>query len=424
MNIIKLPNMDDVANLLKRPAQSVESLRDTVMVVIDAVRTEGDVALRRYTQKFDGACIAAIRVDKAEIDEANNLIDSKLKKSIALAANNIEAFHRPQLQREEKINPMSGITCWRKSIGIERVGLYIPGGSAPLFSTVLMLGIPARIAGCVQVALCTPPDKSGRIHPAILYAASVVGITEIYKVGGIQAVAAMAFGTESIARVDKIFGPGNAYVTAAKQLVSNMGVAIDMPAGPSEVMVLADRTCTPAFVAADLLSQAEHGPDSQVVLVSDDESVIEKTLQEVGVQLETLERKTVAQQSLAHSRAVLVRNADEMIRVANVYAPEHLIIATDSAEQLAEKVSNAGSVFIGHYSPESAGDYASGTNHSLPTGGWARSFSGVSVDSFVRKITFQHLTREGMASIGDAVVVMAESEGLHAHANAVKVRLK
>ncbi|MDR2938028.1 MAG: histidinol dehydrogenase [Prevotellaceae bacterium] len=423
METIKYPNISEVEALLSRPAQSLEHLREPALAVIDEVRKNGDNALRSYTQKFDGVSIETFRVSAAEFAEAENLVGEDLKKSISLAAKNIEKFHAAQVSKVEKIETMSGVTCWRKSVGIERVGLYIPGGSAPLFSTVLMLGIPAKIAGCSRIVLCTPPSKSGKIHPAILYAAQLVGVTEIYKVGGIQAIAALTFGTESVPRVDKIFGPGNAYVTAAKQLVSNMGVAIDMPAGPSEVMVLADESCNPAFVAADLLSQAEHGTDSQAVLVTDNENIINAVKLAMYELLQQLARKDIAKISLEKSKLVLVKNAAEMLQVANIYAAEHLIISTKNAEEMAEKVVNAGSVFIGNYSPESAGDYASGTNHALPTAGYARSFSGVSVDSFVRKITFQKLTQEGLKNVGTAVEIMAEAEGLQAHKNAVSLRL-
>ncbi len=424
METIKYPNISTVERLLERPAQSLERLREPAMEVINNVRINGDKALRNYTQQFDGVDVDAFRVSAEEFAEAETLVDEALKNAIALAAKNIEKFHTAQVAEVEKIETMQGVTCWRKSVGVERVGLYVPGGSAPLFSTVLMLGTPAKIAGCSRVALCTPPNKSGKIHPAILYAAQLIGVTEVYKVGGIQAIAALAFGTESVPRVYKIFGPGNAYVTAAKQLVSNMGVAIDMPAGPSEVMVLADDACVPEFVAADLLSQAEHGPDSQVVLVSDSEVVIEAVKVAVDEQLQALERKDLAQQSLSKSKIVLVRNSSEMLAVANIYAAEHLIISTKNADEMAEKVINAGSVFIGNYSPESVGDYASGTNHALPTAGYARSFSGVSVDSFVRKITFQKLAHEGIKGIGAAVETMAEAEGLQAHRNAVSLRMK
>jgi histidinol dehydrogenase len=415
--------MADVERILQRPAQGLEGLRELAMEVIDNVRKSGDVALLRYTLMFDNVVISSPAVSKAELDEAERLTPPNLKSAIEQAAKNIKTFHAAQQEEVKKISTMPGVTCWRKSVGIERVGLYVPGGSAPLFSTVLMLGIPAQLAGCARVALCTPPNKSGKVHPAILYAAKLVGVTEIYKVGGMQAVAALAFGTESVPRVDKILGPGNAYVTAAKQLVSSMGVAIDMPAGPSEVMVLADVKCNPSFVAADLLSQAEHGADSQVVLVSDSPIAISRTLRILQYQLKELQRKDIAAKALEKSKALLVKNEDEMLCVANTYAAEHLIIATRYAEQLAERVVNAGSVFIGPYSPESAGDYASGTNHALPTAGYARAFSGVSVDSFVKKITFQHLTPDGIRGIGVTVEAMAEAEGLQAHKNAVRLRM-
>ncbi|MDR0415328.1 MAG: histidinol dehydrogenase [Prevotellaceae bacterium] len=424
MEIIRYPDMADVERILQRSAQSVEHLRDSAMEVISNVCKEGDTALLRYTLQFDNVMVDSFVVSNAEFDEAEALTPPDLKSAIESASKNIRTFHEAQRQKPEKITTMPGVTCWRKSVGIERVGLYVPGGSAPLFSTVLMLGIPAMLAGCGRVALCTPPNKNGKVHPAILYAAKRVGITEVYKVGGMQAIAALAFGTQSIPRVDKILGPGNAYVTAAKQLVSNMGVAIDMPAGPSEVMVLIDGSSNPEFAAADLLSQAEHGADSQATLVSDNISTICKTLKIMQQQLQTLPRKDVAAQSLEKSKALLVKNEDEMVCVANTYAAEHLIIATKNAEQLAEKIVNAGSVFIGLYSPESVGDYASGTNHALPTAGYARAFSGVSVDSFVKKITFQSLTQDGVKNIGNIVEIMAEAEGLQAHKNAIRLRMK
>jgi histidinol dehydrogenase len=414
--------MSDVEHILQRPAQNLEHLREPAMEVIESVRKDGDAALQRYTLMFDNVVISSPAVSSAELDEAEQRTPPNLKNAIEQAAKNIKTFHAAQQQEVKKISTMPGVTCWRKSVGIERVGLYVPGGSAPLFSTVLMLGIPAQLAGCARVVLCTPPNKSGKVHPAILYAAKQVGITEIYKVGGMQAIAALAFGTKIIPRVDKIFGPGNAYVTAAKQLVSSMGVAIDMPAGPSEVMVLTDGKCNPSFVAADLLSQAEHGADSQVVLVSCSTIAISQTLKILQQQLKELQRKDIASKVLERSVALLVKSENEMLCVANTYAAEHLIIATKNAEQLAEKVVNAGSVFVGPYSPESAGDYASGTNHALPTGGYARACSGVSVDSFVKKITFQHLTQEGIRGIGAAVEAMAEAEGLQAHRNAVRLR--
>lgn len=423
MEVVRYPDISAVERILQRPAQNVEHLREAAMAVIDSVRSEGDIALLRYTLQLDGVIVSSIRVSEAEIDEAEHLTPPELKAAIEFAAKNIETFHAAQRQDVEKITTIPGVTCWRKSVGIERVGLYAPGGSAPLFSTVLMLGIPARLAGCAQVALCTPPGKSGKVHPAILYAARRVGIAEVYRIGGIQAIAALAFGTDSIPRVDKIFGPGNAYVTAAKQLVSSMGVAIDMPAGPSEVMVLVDGKCNPDFVAADLLSQAEHGADSQVVLVSDNADVIALIQKALRQQLFALKRKDIAAKVLEKSKALLVKDAAEMVRVANIYAAEHLIIATKNAAQLAEMIVNAGSVFIGPHSPESAGDYASGTNHALPTAGYARAYSGVSVDSFVKKITFQQLSQEGLRNMGKFVEVMAEAEGLQAHKNAVTLRM-
>ncbi|MDR1415850.1 MAG: histidinol dehydrogenase [Prevotellaceae bacterium] len=424
MDVVRYPDMADVERILQRPAQSVEHLREPAMEVINSVRKDGDAALQRYTLQFDKVIIDSFAVSKAEFDEAERRTPPELKIAIELAASNIKTFHAAQKQEVEKITTMPGVTCWRKSVGIERVGLYVPGGSAPLFSTVLMLGIPAQLAGCARVVLCTPPNKGGKVHPAILYAAKLVGVTEVYKVGGMQAIAALAFGSKSIPRVDKIFGPGNAYVTAAKQLVSNMGVAIDMPAGPSEVMALADSKCNPSFIAADLLSQAEHGADSQVTLVSDSLSTITQTLKILQQQLKELHRKDIASKALEKSKALLVKNEDEMVCVANIYAAEHLIIATQNAEQLAEKIVNAGSVFIGPYSPESAGDYASGTNHALPTAGYARAFSGVSVDSFVKKITFQRLTQEGVRNVGAIVEAMAEAEGLQAHKNAIHLRIQ
>jgi histidinol dehydrogenase len=421
---IKYPNIAGVEQLLARPAQNLDSLREPTLAVLRDVCSNGDDALRKYTLQFDRVDLADFKVSAAEFDAAEEMLCSDLKQAILLAAGNIRKFHSAQKEHAQKIETMPGVLCWRKSVGIERVGLYIPGGSAPLFSTVLMLGIPAKIAGCRQITLCTPPDKQGNIHPAILYAARQVGLTDLYRVGGIQAIGAMAFGTKSIPKVDKIFGPGNAYVTAAKQLVSNMGVAIDMPAGPSEVMVLADEIANPQFVAADLLSQAEHGPDSQVVLVTTHEPLISQVEQAIEEQLRALPRADLANKSLTDSQILLVKNDDEMLAVANIYAPEHLIISTENAEQMAEGVINAGSVFIGNYSPESAGDYASGTNHALPTAGYARSFSGVSVDSFVRKITFQKLSQEGIRNIGATVAQMADNEGLQAHRNAVTFRIK
>jgi histidinol dehydrogenase len=395
-----------------------------VAPILRQVRERGDAALRDFTLQFDKVQLDDLRVSAAERAEAETLVGPELKAAIGLAKSNIETFHRAQLGQPQPVVTQPGVTCWRKSVGIEKVGLYIPGGSAPLFSTVLMLGVPARLAGCRQVVLCTPANRAGKVHPAILYAAAQVGITDIFKVGGAQAVAAMAYGTESIPRADKLFGPGNQYVTAAKQLVNKEGLAIDMPAGPSEVAVYADDSSNPVFVAADLLSQAEHGPDSQVILVSTSEAAISRAVEEVLRQVEALPRKEIARQALSHSKAFLVQHEAEAMQLLNAYAAEHLILAVDHAAELAEQVTNAGSVFLGHYTPEAAGDYASGTNHTLPTNGFARAYSGVSVDSFVKKITFQQITAEGIRNIGPAVETMAAAEELQAHKNAVTVRLQ
>lgn len=424
MKIYKNIDRADWQEVLSRPAFEAEDLEKRVSKILGKVKKNGDKALRKYTEEFDGVRVKDPRVSNAEIEEATNLLPEELKNSIELAANNIRKFHGAQLVQEEHIETMPGVECWRKSVAIEKVGLYIPGGSAPLFSTILMLGIPAVIAGCTEIILCSPPGKDGKLNPAILFAAKTVGITTIFKVGGVQAIAAMAYGTQSIPAVYKIFGPGNQYVTCAKQLVQRSGVAIDMPAGPSEVAVFADETANPAFVAADLLSQAEHGPDSQVILVSTSEAVLQKCMEETSRQTTLLPRKEIAAKALEHSRYILARSEEEAIELLNEYAPEHLILASANAERQAERVTNAGSVFIGHYSPESVGDYASGTNHTLPTNGYARSYSGVSVDSFVKKITFQKLSVEGLKNIGAAVKTMAEAEGLDAHARAVGVRLQ
>ncbi|GHT66839.1 histidinol dehydrogenase [Bacteroidia bacterium] len=424
IKVTKYPQLDQIASLLQRPAQNIETLMGSVKEVVNAVRENGDEAVKKYTQQFDHTTLTDLAVSQREIDDAAQQISPELKDAIAVAAKNIRTFHEAQKQTEQRIETMAGVTCWRKSVAIERVGLYIPGGTAPLFSTVLMLGIPAVIAGCKHIVLCSPPDKNGKINPAILYAAQHIGLRKIYKTGGIQAIAAMTFGTQTIPRVDKIFGPGNAFVTAAKQYVSQLGVAIDMPAGPSEVMILADDSCVPAFVAADLLSQAEHGADSQVVLVTQSENVATLVNAALEQQLQQLQRKDIAEKSLAHSKILLVHNCAEMIEIANVYAPEHLIIATQNADAMAEQIVNAGSVFIGNYSPESAGDYASGTNHALPTAGYARTHSGVSVDSFMKKITFQKLTQQGLSNLSATIVNMADTEGLQAHSNAVKLRIE
>lgn len=409
--------------ILQRPVMEVESLESTVQAVLDEVRRNGDEALRAYTERFDGVRLSGFQVSEAELEEAETLLGEELKAAIQTARNNIESFHRRQAEPVEEVETMPGVRCWRRSVAIEKVGLYIPGGTAPLFSTVLMLGVPARLAGCREIVLCTPPQKDGKVHPAILYTARLVGVTRIFKAGGAQAVAAMACGTETVPAVYKIFGPGNQYVTAAKQLVSRRGVAIDMPAGPSEVLVCADDSAEPAFVAADLLSQAEHGADSQVVLITFTEAFAQRVQEEVGKQLATLPRKDIAAKALENSSAIIVRNRQEALELINAYAPEHLILSVEDAEGLAEKVLNAGSVFLGNYTPESVGDYASGANHTLPTNGYARMYSGVSLDSFVKKITFQRLSREGLQRLGPAVERMAEAEELMAHKNAVAIRL-
>jgi histidinol dehydrogenase len=423
MKIYKNINPSDYKTLLKRPAMDTTLLFDSVKTILNDIKTNGDAAVKKYVLQFDKMDISDFLVYENEIQEAENQLYINLKKSILIAKSNIESFHRKQISPIEYIETMPGVTCWRKSVGIERVGLYIPGGTAPLFSTVLMLGIPAQLAGCREIVLCSPPT-GGAIHPAVLYAAKVVGITKIYKLGGIQAIGAMAYGTETVPQVYKIFGPGNQYVTAAKQLINTEGVAIDMPAGPSEVMVIADETANPAFVAADLLSQAEHGADSQVVLLAKSDFFIKEVLQNIDNQLLALPRMDYAQKALAASVAIVVDNDDEAMRIANFYAPEHLILSTSNADDLASKVVNAGSVFIGHLSPESVGDYASGTNHTLPTNGHAKAYSGVSLDSFVKKITFQRLDTEGLKNIGETVIQMAEAEQLKAHAKAVSIRLE
>lgn len=424
MKIIVNPLQEALPELLQRPVMDHAALQTVVQGVLDAVRTGGDKAVASYTKQFDGVTIDDLQVSEAAINEATLSLEPALKEAIQLAAKNIKCFHEAQVNGPVTIETMPGVRCWRKSVGIDKVGLYIPGGSAPLFSTVLMLGIPAVIAGCKEIILCTPPSKDGSVHPAILYAASVVGITRIYKLGGVQAIAAMAYGTETVPQVYKIFGPGNQYVTAAKQLVQQNGVAIDMPAGPSEVCVLADETCNPGFVASDLLSQAEHGPDSQVLLVSTSSKVVDEINEALTAQLEVLPRKDIAQQALENSKAIVVDSMDQAIFIVNSYAAEHLIIACKNDETIGEQITNAGSVFLGNYSPESVGDYASGTNHTLPTSGYARAYSGVSVDSFVKKITYQKLTPAGLQAIGAAVETMAAAEGLEAHKNAITIRLQ
>lgn len=410
--------------LLARPAFDTRSLEGTVTNILKEVKENGDEAVRRFSLLFDKVYPDSLEVSGREIEESADLLDDGLKTAIGQAKSHIETFHRSQVQAVEFVETMPGVNCWRKTVAIERVGLYIPGGTAPLFSTLLMLGIPARMAGCREIVLCSPPDLQGRLHPAILYAARLVGVTKIFKAGGVQAIAAMAYGTATIPRVYKIFGPGNQYVMCAKQLVQKDGIAIDMPAGPSEVAVYADETARPAFVAADLLSQAEHGVDSQVILVSSSRQIVDSILAEIDKQVEHLPRAVLAKRALENSRAFLIKDDREAMDLLNEYAPEHLILACKNAEELAGLVVNAGSVFLGHFSPESVGDYASGTNHVLPTNGYAKAYSGVSLDSFVKKITFQQLSREGISGIGPAVEQMAMAEGLQAHANAVSVRLK
>jgi histidinol dehydrogenase len=409
---------------VSRPVIDNRSLEGTVAAILEDVKREGDAAVRKYSLQFDKVAPSELLVSAAELSEGAAQVPDELKAAIRAAKDHIDAFHRAQVWEEEVVETAPGVRCWRRFVAIEKVGLYIPGGSAPLFSTLLMLGIPARIAGCGEIVLCSPPDKLGLLHPAILYAAQLVGVTKIFKVGGVQAIGAMAYGTETIPQVYKIFGPGNQYVTAAKQLVQKDGVAIDMPAGPSEVAVYADESCRPAFVAADLLSQAEHGPDSQVILVCSSQTIADAVEQEIAAQLEALPRAEIAKLALANSRGFIVRDPEQAMALLNEYAAEHLILSCRDAEEMALRVVNAGSVFLGHYSPESVGDYASGTNHVLPTNGYARAYSGVSLDGFGKKITFQQLTREGIRYIGPIVEKMAEAEGLQAHANAVTVRLR
>lgn len=423
MKLFIEPSYKDWSAIVARPSIDATSLQEKVNAIISEVKFNGDAAIKKLTLEFDKVLIDEIKVSSKIIAESENLLTPGLKTAIALAKVNIETFHKCQQQQEARIETMPGVWCWRKSVGIEKVGIYIPGGSAPLFSTVLMLGIPAKMAGCKEIVLCTPPNEKGAIHPAILYAASIVGITSIYRVGGVQAIAAMANGTASIPKVHKIFGPGNQYVTAAKQIIQQAGVAIDMPAGPSEVCVWADENAQPSFVAADLLSQAEHGPDSQVILVAKNVDIVDAIQREIAAQLNDLPRKDIAAKVLENSKAIILKKQDQAIDLINAYAPEHLILAIENAVQIADKIINAGSVFIGSYSPESVGDYASGTNHTLPTNGHAKAYSGVSLDSFVKKITFQQLTERGLMNIAPTVIEMADAEGLQAHSNAVKVRL-
>ena len=423
MQVIKYPSREDWATLLARPAFDSTSLFGTVQKVLDDVRTHGDNAVKKYTEQFDKVHLDTFEVTREEIAEAEKLVSSDLKQAIEMARRNIWKFHSEQQHDLPEIQTSPGVYCWQKAIAIQKVGLYIPGGTAPLFSTVLMLGIPAQIAECNEVVLCTPPNKEGKIHPAVLYAAKVAGVHRIFKIGGTQAIAAMAYGTETVPKVYKIFGPGNQYVTAAKQLVSLKDVAIDMPAGPSEVEVIIDETANPTFVAADLLSQAEHGVDSQSILITVSEKQVDPVLEQLELQLEQLPRKEFARKALENSKIIVLKTLEEAVEMTNEYAPEHLIISTRYYMGVAANIINAGSVFLGNYTPESAGDYASGTNHTLPTNGYAKAYNGVNLDSYVRKVTFQQITQEGLTNLSNAIILMAENEDLMAHSNAVKVRL-
>ena len=426
MEIIKYPSRNEWAALTKRPALDITMLFDTVRTVLNDVRTEGDVAVKRYEEKFDKinpASFPALQVSKEEICEAHNLITEELKQAIRAAKQNIEMFHAAQRFEGIKVVTAPGVTCWQKAVPIEKVGLYIPGGTAPLFSTVLMLAVPARIAGCKEIVLCTPPNREGKVHPAILFAAETAGVSRIYKIGGIQAIAAMAYGTESVPKVFKIFGPGNQYVTAAKQLVSLKDVAIDMPAGPSEVEVVADAQSNPEFIAADFLSQAEHGADSQAMLLTTSEAIVGPVVNAIETQLQQLSRRAITEKALSHSRIIVLRDSQEVIDFTNLYAPEHLIIQTLNYTSIAAGIENAGSIFMGAYTPESAGDYASGTNHTLPTNGYAKAYSGVNLDSFTKKMTFQEITPDGIRRLGPVIQTMAANEQLDAHRNAVTIRI-
>lgn len=424
MEVIKYPSKADWPSLVKRPALDVTTLFNTVRTVLNEVRSEGDAAVKRYEEKFDKVTLSGLQVSEEEIKEARELVSEDLKQAIRTAKANIEKFHASQRFTGQKVETTSGVTCWQKAVAIEKVGLYIPGGTAPLFSTVLMLAVPAHIAGCKEIVLCTPPNREGKVHPAILFAAETAGVSKIFKAGGIQAIAAMAYGTESVPKVYKIFGPGNQYVTAAKQLVSLKDVAIDMPAGPSEVEVIADGTANPDFIAADFLSQAEHGADSQAMLVTSAESIVSPVVDAIQQQLSELSRRDITAKALEHSRIIVLKDEQEVIAFTNMYAPEHLIIQTENYAHIAEQIENAGSVFMGPYTPESAGDYASGTNHTLPTNGYAKAYSGVNLDSFIKKITFQEITAEGIKNLGGTIQTMAGNEQLDAHRNAVTIRLK
>lgn len=424
MKVIKYPQKSEWSKILARPAFDTSSLNATVSSILAEIKSGGDKAVISYEEKFDKVQLSSLSVSQKEIEDSDKLLSEELKSAIRTAKDNIEKFHAAQKLEPKKIETTAGVVCWQKAVGIEKVGLYIPGGTAPLFSTVLMLAVPAKIAGCREIVLCTPPDKDGNVNPAILYAAKVAGVNKIFKIGGVQAIGAMAYGTESVPKVYKIFGPGNQYVVAAKQLVSLKEVAIDMPAGPSEVQVIADETANPAFIASDLLSQAEHGVDSQVILTTTNENIIQSVVTEIEKQLAELPRKEIAEKALQHSIAILLDNEEELIELTNEYAPEHLIIETKNYIDFVDKIINAGSVFLGHYTPESAGDYASGTNHTLPTNGHAKAYSGVNLDSFVKKITFQEISKEGIKNLGSTIEIMAENELLFAHKNAVTLRLK
>lgn len=422
-NIYIEPKKEDYREICKRPKKDQKDLNDTISNIFGSVKEDGDKALLAFTAQFDNVELDEIEVSKSEIDSALKAIPESLKRAINIAKDNIEKFHQAQVNTNYLIETMEGVTCMQRSVGIEKIGIYIPGGTAPLFSTVLMLAVPAQIAGCKDIVLCSPPNSSGQIHPAIIYTAKICGITKIYKIGGAQAIAAMTFGTETIPSVYKVFGPGNQYVTAAKQYAQNYGVGMDLPAGPSELLIYADNTCIPQFVAADLLSQAEHGIDSQVMIVADSTQVIEDVNRQLSIQIKELPRKEIAESALQNSKAICISDSDTAFDLINEYGPEHLIIASDAYRQFIGKVSNAGSVFLGNYSPESAGDYASGTNHTLPTDGWSKSYSGVNVDSFCKKITFQEISKTGIQNLGDAIVEMANNELLQGHANAVSLRL-
>src|SRR6056297_732812 len=424
MKIVEYPNQIELQKVLERPTFEVTNLEKTVQKIIKRVKTKGDQALKELCRQFDKVEIESLKVSSETINDSEQFISNELKRAMQLAAENIAKFHKAQIPKEITIETTKGVTCRQKPVPIQKAGLYIPGGSAPLISTVLMLAIPARLAGCKEIVLCTPPTKDGSINPAILYAAEISGVTELFACGGAQAIAAMAYGTESIPKVDKIFGPGNQYVTMAKQIIASQGIAIDMPAGPSEVMILADETANPEYIAADLLSQAEHGPDSQVILVTNSNNIANRTFFFVNNQLETLPRKDIAEQSLKSGVILIVKNEQEMIKISNQYAPEHLIISTQNSDSVAEQVTQAGSVFLGNYTPESLGDYASGTNHTLPTNGFARSYSGLNMDAFFNKITFQRATKRGLEIIGPEVEQIADAEQLTAHKNAVSIRLK